>query len=119
MGIFHFGLDQKIPGDLKSRGWGSGIWDPQKSPVKNPQKIPNPGDGDSGFLRLKKSPKNPQVKSPKNPQSRGLGLGIFDAEKSPKNPQSKIPRNPQSRGWGFLNPGDIPDPQSQSVAPKS
>ena len=146
MGIFHFGLDQKIPGDLKSRGWGSGIWDPQKSPVKNPQKIPNPGDGDSGFLRLKKSPKNPQVKSPKNPQSRGWGFGIFeaekspknpqvkspknpqsrgwgfgifDAEKSPKNPQSKIPRNPQSRGWGFLNPGDIPDPQSQSVAPKS
>ena len=56
MGIFHFGLDQKIPGDLKSRGWGSGILDPQKSPVKNPRKIPNPGDGDSGFL----SPKNPQ-----------------------------------------------------------
>ena len=41
MGIFHFGLDQKFHEDLKSRGWGLGIWDPQKSPVKDPQKIPN------------------------------------------------------------------------------
>ena len=56
MGIFHFGLDQKILGDLKSRGWGSGIWNPQKSRVKNPPKIPNPGNGELGFLRLE----NPQ-----------------------------------------------------------
>ena len=27
MGIFHFGLDQKIPANLKARGWGSEIWD--------------------------------------------------------------------------------------------
>ena len=67
MGIFHFGLDQKIPGDLKSRGWGSGIWDPQKSPVKNPQKIPNPGDGDLGFLRPKNPQKIPNRKSPEIP----------------------------------------------------
>ena len=40
MWIFHFGRDQKIPGDLKSLEWGSGIWDPQKSPVKNSQKSP-------------------------------------------------------------------------------
>ena len=44
MGIFHLGLDQKIPGDSKSRGWWSGIWDLQESPVKNPRKISNPGD---------------------------------------------------------------------------
>ena len=47
MGIFHFGLHQK------SRRWGQGICDPQKSPVKNSQKIPNLGDflaGNWGFL---------------------------------------------------------------------
>ena len=29
--IFHFGLNQKIPGDLKSQEWGSQIRSPQKS----------------------------------------------------------------------------------------
>ena len=57
------------------RGWGSGIWDPQKSPVKNPQNIPNPGDGDLGFFRLK---------IPKNLQSQGWEFGIFEARKIPE-----------------------------------
>ena len=42
-------LNPKIPRDFRSRGWGSGIWDPQKSSLKNSRKIPNPRDGD--FLK--------------------------------------------------------------------
>ena len=50
----------------KSRGWERGIRDPKKSLVKNPQwdlgflgrKIPNPRDGNLGFLR----PNNPRVR---------------------------------------------------------
>ena len=60
MGSFHFGLNPKILGDLKSRGWGSEIWNPQKSRVKNLQNNHNSGDGDLGFLRPIKKPKNLQ-----------------------------------------------------------
>ena len=47
MGIFLFWARSKHPRDLKSWGWRSGIENPQKSP-----KIPDLGDGDSGFLRF-------------------------------------------------------------------
>ena len=80
MGIFHFGRDQKIHGDLKSRGWESGI--------ENPQKIPS-------------------KKSPKNPQSRGWGFVIFVAEKSLIGISEKSPIFIR-RDWGFLSPGFLP-----------
>ena len=104
MGIFHFGLDQKIPGDgdrwfgipknlqwkipknRQSRGWRFGILEAENPPKKFP-KIPNPGDWDLGFLR----PKNLQLKSSKNPRFRkyprdfrGLEFFSWDEDIPPK-----------------------------------
>ena len=72
-GNFSFRARSKNPRDFKSRGWESGIENPQKSQVKNLRKIPNLGDGDSWFLW----PKNPSSESPKNPQFLSAGIGDF------------------------------------------
>ena len=67
-----------------SRGSGMGIWNPLKSPVKNPQNILNPGDRDLGFLRLK---------IPKISSIPGMGIWDFRSRKIPN--QFKI--------WGFYH----------------
>ena len=87
IGILHFGLDQKIPGDLKSREWGSGIWDPQ-----NPQKICSPGNGDLGF-RGRKIPKKSPSKISKISLIPGMGIWDFEGEKIP---------DLGDEDWGFL-----------------
>ena len=85
MGIFDFGLNKKNSEDLKFQGWRSGILNPHKSPVKNPQKNRSRGWG-FGIFEAKKSPKNPQglrffFKSgefhPEDWEFLSLGLGIF------------------------------------------
>ena len=73
IGIFYFGLDQKIPKIPKSRGSGSGFENPEKIPKEKSRKSQNPGDRDRDFKTSKKSRKNPESKIPKIPKSRGSG----------------------------------------------
>ena len=49
IGIFYFGLDQKIPKIPKSRGSGSGFENPEKIPSEKSRKSQNPGDRDLFF----------------------------------------------------------------------
>ena len=46
IGIFYFGLDQKIPKIPKSRGSGSGFENPEKIPKEKSRKSRNPEDRD-------------------------------------------------------------------------
>ena len=49
IGIFYFGLDQKIPKIPKSRGSGSGFENPEKIPSEKSRKSRNPRDRDLFF----------------------------------------------------------------------
>ena len=80
LGIFYFGLDQKILKIPKFRG--SGFENSEKLPTEQSQKSRNLGDRD-----MKTSKQIPKISRPKFRKSRGSGSGF----ENPKNPE-KIPK---------------------------
>ena len=83
--------------DPRSRRWGFGIFEAEKSPITIPKKTPIPGLGIRDFWG-RKIP----IKSPiKNPQKSKIpDLGFLNPEISP------IPNQPQDTsalGWGWWN----------------
>ena len=84
IGIFYFGLDQKIPKMPKSRGSGWGFKNPEKIPKEKSRKCRNPGDRDRDL----KIPKKSRKKNPENAEIPGIGTGILKPLKNPE----KIPR---------------------------